>query len=828
MVKYLSSEVIKLISLKDKTLKQYFIVFAVAFLTAFIFFLPFLIIDKGLFIYYGDFNVQQIPFYKLCHDAIREGNIFWNWTTDLGANFIGSYSFYTLGSPFFWLTIPFSNEALPYLMAPLLMLKFAVSAVTSFGFIKRFVKNPNYALLGSLLYAFSGFSIYNIFFNHFHEVIAFFPLLLIGLEENIINRRRGVFALSVAINAIINYYFFFGEVIFVIIYFFVRLTASKDFKVSVKQFTLLLTEAVLGVMLSAFILLPSVYSVMDNPRTGNYLLGWNGLFYGSVQRYGLILQSFFYPPDIPAYPNFFPDSNSKWSSVSMYLPLFSMTGVFAMLKSKAKHWTKPLFLISVLFAFVPFLNSSFSAFNTSYYARWFYMPILIMSLMTVIAFESYRENLNFGIKWTAIVSLCFVIISFFPSKSNGEIVFGILPKYQDRLWAYVMIVIMGIVLTRLLARIPKKLFFRIATVALSGMIILTSVLMMSLGKANSFTKHRVIDMGLNGKENFTFLNENDEFYRIDMYNNTQTDKKCMDNFPMFWQIPTIQTFHSVVPGSVFTFYDSIGFKRDVGSRAGIHYKGLRSLTSVKYLLTYHNEENADTEGFTYLATENEFDIYENDNYIPMGFTYDYYITDTAFEEFSTENRDRLMLSAINLSDEQIEKYSDILSELPANEYPILTANGLQKDAQNRRENTCYYFETDNLGFTAKINSPTSELVFFSVPFEKGWTATVNGQEVEVENVNNGFMAVKVPTGEAEIRFNYMTTGLKDGITITFIGILLLLAYLFVVKRLTKNDLPFDRYRHLNLEPISTKISASEAYATIISQSAYNKISDEEE
>ena len=52
--------------------------------------------NKGYFFFYGDFNVQQIPFYKLAHEAVRSGSLFWNWYTDLGANFIGSYSFYLI------------------------------------------------------------------------------------------------------------------------------------------------------------------------------------------------------------------------------------------------------------------------------------------------------------------------------------------------------------------------------------------------------------------------------------------------------------------------------------------------------------------------------------------------------------------------------------------------------------------------------------------------------------------------------------------------------------------------------------------------------------
>lgn len=98
-------------------------------------FIPFIIFDNGYFLFYGDYNVQQVPFYQMCHDAIRSGNIGWSWTTDLGANFIGSYSFYLLGSPFFWLTIPFPSAAVPHLMGPLLILKFGCASLTGFIYL---------------------------------------------------------------------------------------------------------------------------------------------------------------------------------------------------------------------------------------------------------------------------------------------------------------------------------------------------------------------------------------------------------------------------------------------------------------------------------------------------------------------------------------------------------------------------------------------------------------------------------------------------------------------------------------------------------------------
>ena len=158
--------------------ERYISTFILGLLVSAAFFVPYMIMSEGYFTFYGDFNVQQIPFYQEVHRAIKSGEIFWNWNTDLGANLIGSYSFYLLGSPFFWLTIPFPNSFVPYLMGPLLILKFGCAALTAYFYIRRFTRTPDAARLGGLLYAFSGFSVYNIFFNHFHEPIIFFPLLL--------------------------------------------------------------------------------------------------------------------------------------------------------------------------------------------------------------------------------------------------------------------------------------------------------------------------------------------------------------------------------------------------------------------------------------------------------------------------------------------------------------------------------------------------------------------------------------------------------------------------------------------------------------------------
>ena len=59
--------------------KRYLQVFLLGLCVAAAAFLPYIIYDKGYFFYYGDFNVQQIPFYQLANEAIHNGEIWWNW-----------------------------------------------------------------------------------------------------------------------------------------------------------------------------------------------------------------------------------------------------------------------------------------------------------------------------------------------------------------------------------------------------------------------------------------------------------------------------------------------------------------------------------------------------------------------------------------------------------------------------------------------------------------------------------------------------------------------------------------------------------------------------
>lgn len=71
-------------------------------------------------------------------------------------------------------------------------------------------------------------------------------------------------------------------------------------------------------------------------------------------------------------------------------------------------------------------------------------------------------------------------------------------------------------------------------------------------------------------------------------------------------------------------------------------------------------------GWTYYDTQNGYDVWENQYYIPMGFSYDYYYTEEQYNQLYEDNRNLLLLKAIVLDEEQATKYQDILEPAVGN------------------------------------------------------------------------------------------------------------------------------------------------------------------
>jgi uncharacterized membrane protein YfhO len=267
------------------------------------------------------------------------------------------------------------------------------------------------------------------------------------------------------------------------------------------------------------------------------------------------------------------------------------------------------------------------------------------------------------------------------------------------------------------------------------------------------------------------------------------------------------------------FYKSLDITRDVASEPDTESYGLRGLLSCRYLFCRDDEnfeEDGKTKmpGWSYLKKIKGFKIYKNDHFVPMGFMYDKFISKSEFQNIDEEFRSEAFLKAMVLSSSDLIKYSDLtgytekdIEEIDADKKRSESDKKFEskteefeygkgsyfEDCERLKKNSCDKFEYTHDGFKAHINNKgKSNLLFFSVPYEEGWQAYVNGKKAEIVRSDFGFMSVYIEGGkESDIVFKYNARGFRIGIIITTICVILYFMYICLIilfkKKRRKNE-----------------------------------------
>lgn len=86
-------------------------------------------------------------------------------------------------------------------------------------------------------------------------------------------------------------------------------------------------------------------------------------------------------------------------------------------------------------------------------------------------------------------------------------------------------------------------------------------------------------------------------------------------------------------------------------------------------------------------------------------------------------------------------------------------------------------------YEGKINIESdNKYVLFTIPYDEGWSAKVDGKEVEIIRVQEELMAVKVDKGEHEISLKFIPKGFYIGLTVSVLGAISFIIILIQRKR----------------------------------------------
>lgn len=708
--------------------------FAVNASLALLIFGIFMIREKGLFTLSYDFNSQLIPFTKVCLDSLHGEGGLWSWNIDLGTSLVTSMSYYRLGSPFFWLFSWCGGKNVLYIMGWEYVVKYAITGLISYCYFGRYTKAHKTALAGSVLYTFSGFQTINLLFGVFHDAVAFFPLLLMTLDDLVEKDKKCFFALAVFLNAVVNYYCFVGEVVFLAIYFIIKYVAD-DPRRYLKKVWVCIFEGVLGVLMASVLFIPSILATLKNSRVSDPIPIKKYLELGRRNLLSVI-SAFLLPAEMMMKRSY--AYAEEWSSRSAYLP---MTGIVLegayLFKRRRKDWLKRLLLFMTVLMVLPLGNGLFSLFTTDY-CRWYYMPVLFMVLASVRVLDEMEQY------WVGRMSLILLgfmflwaVASFWWDKNRFELILN-----QDRFMMLLCMAAAGVILLLAVRFMPVRVAVKQNMIlgAICVFAFITSVFTCNLyqkfdGEDSATYQQRIDAIGmLQPQEEYRYVSDE-------------------DNLGMLGGFHGINSFISTISGSIPEFWDSLGLEKVIFSPEGPD--GTEELLSVRYVIS----TGADEIGGMKLAESlgqgtAGYYLYEKNCYLNMGFTYDKYMLKSDYLKLDPEIRAIAMLSVLVVNDEDVIEVQNVLSPAELAEVQDLSTDNIEHLVALRREENARNFNIAKDLVKCEITADAKKYAFFSVPYDIGWSAYVDGERVRILNIN-GLMAIPVEEGINNIQFRYV-------------------------------------------------------------------------
>ena len=213
---------------------------------------------------------------------------------------------------------------------------------------------------------------------------------------------------------------------------------------------------------------------------------------------------------------------------------------------------------------------------------------------------------------------------------------------------------------------------------------------------------------------------------------------------------------------------------------------LNSLAAVKYLLS---REPLGRTGYRQVGTAGEVRIYLNELVLPLGFIYHSVVDPAAFAALAPKRRDLALLQGFVPGASLQEQPSVLASHTRGRvslEPAALDDGAFEKRSSEaveklRREPfVIESFREDRI--RGRVAAQEAGVLFLSIPFNRGWQATLDGQAAQLHRINVGFLGMPIPAGEHAVELRFAPEGGRIGLAVSLLAALLGLAGVGIAAR----------------------------------------------
>jgi len=693
-------------------------------------------------LYTWDLESQYSSFMVLMHHLLTgEEHLNYSLTGGLGGNLYGLAAYY-LGSPFNLIMIFFDEKTMPIGIMILILLKTACMGYFMFLYLYGKKQSPA-AVLFSTAYALSAYAVAYQSNIMWLDALVFLPLVILGLENLIREGRCLLYVVSLGLTIISNYFTAYMVCLFVVFYFVGYLLLIEWNKSGIKKKLRITGRFAAGSLcgggLSAFLLLPMLYEMQSG--MGRQNVKWEAVRNGA--------KLFYYRSILPMFLSCSYDNSQRQDCMGsfplLYCGAIAVFGVILFFTAGNISWRKKvfgIFLLAMLLVSCNHMNLFFiwHGFYTPLGAPWRFAFLWSFVLLTA-AYEGAGAFLEEKRgKYGYIVIACIGLFFFW--------VFWRFPNYR---WITIFNAIIvscetaGLFLWKYGKIRGRAMAVMLCVTALGAELISNAVYTWRQGF--EFEELSAYQGYINRMEEA--IVEEPGIYRSEILG--EESRSLNDGF--LWKMNTIGSYTSTSKRKTY----GVGACLDIGDLRDVRIYNAdapflsKSIIGLKYI---YGGEIADIGYEKIKTTKDGLHVYENKNVLPFGFLVNETALDITARDGSKDisERQSMLFHALAGSKEgENEKAVEKAIEKTA-EYTLEVVSETISDVTSRVKN--------DLGETA--------YVCYSVPCERGWKATVDGEEVVVMEGMGGLLLVPVEEGEHEVKISYTAPGSRLGALISLV------------------------------------------------------------
>ncbi len=549
-----------------------------------------------------------------------------------GDDILTTLHYYTIGDPLSLLSVFVPPAKTEYLHNFLVILRLYLCGISFLAYCNYHKLEKWASLTGAFIYIFCGYSIYcAVRHPFFMNPMIYLPVIFIGVEKILKNENPALFIISIFVACVSSFYFFYMLTIITIIYAVIRFLATfktDKGKKFFNYFTLFTVFYILGTAMAFAVFLPNVLGFFDSSRSGDTAI------------VPLLYSLFYYAKAVLSFVS--PESFGRYSFFGFAAITFPACLLCFLRKdSKSKQLKAGLIVLSIFMVF-PVFGHIFNGFNyvTN---RWCFAYAFAAALTTTCLLPELltMTKKEFLVCTVIPASLCFFVIV-------GSILLDLIGRRF--LLSHTVLLLVLFLFSILYMHHPDMANRKVKHFTYSFFLgcTLFSVIINANIRYSPEQYNYLTDFFDYGKAYTDFSSDIDSHLK-EMTSDTdffryEEPKKLFKNNAMLFNTHSTAFYWSICNSYVSEAFNQLGASSQGWQSSGFDTRSIPdALTCVKYIVLPENSNISVPYNFVKKDSVNQYEIYENKNPLPFGFTYNKYISDSVFNRLSCSEKQSVLL-----------------------------------------------------------------------------------------------------------------------------------------------------------------------------------------